>query len=208
LPRIFGTTLDNVPATIPYLSADPATVETWRRRLEAYPGFRVGICWQGSPEASFDWRNVPLADFGVLAAVPGVRLISLQRGSGVEQLAELDGRFAVVELGDELDRQGAFLDTAAVIKNLDLVITIDTAVAHLAGALGAPVWVALIHAPEWRWLSQRADSPWYPTMRLFRQTQLDRWSDVFARIATDLKAVVESRADVSAGGPTSARPSA
>jgi hypothetical protein len=129
---------------------------------------------------------VPLTQFAPLAAVPGVRLISLQKGAGSEQLAALGGLFPVVDLGDRLDAGGPFLDTAALMKGLDLVVTCDTAVAHLAGALGVPVWVALALAPDWRWLLGRQDSPWYPTMRLFRQARRGEWGDVFARIAAAL----------------------
>src|SRR5207248_11489066 len=125
-----------------------------------------------------------LARFAPLAGVEGVRLVSLQKGPGVEQLHVLAGRFPVMELVEELDTEGgAFLDTAAVMKNLDLVVTSDTAAAHLAGALGVPVWVALPFAPDWRWLLAREDSPWYPTMRLFRQAEAGNWAEVFDRIA-------------------------
>jgi hypothetical protein len=116
-----------------------------------------------------------------------VQLISLQKGEGVEQLGELEDAFPVVSFGDALDQDGAFLDTAAIMRNLDLVVTTDTSIAHLAGALGVRVWVALSIGPDWRWLLKRTDSPWYPTMRLFRQKQLGNWSDVFADIAEELR---------------------
>jgi len=120
-----------------------------------------------------------------------VQLISLQKGPGTDQLRVLAGQFGVVNLGDGLDETaGAFMDTAAVMKNLDLVIASDSAVAHLAGALGVPVWVALALVPDWRWLLEREDSPWYPTMRLFRQTRYGCWDHVFERITDELKAVV------------------
>ncbi len=115
-------------------------------------------------------------------------LVSLQKGPGVEQLAALAGRFAVRELGADFDEgRGAFMDTAAVMKNLDLVITSDTAVAHLAGALAVPVWVALSAVPDWRWLEARDDSPWYASMRLFRQPRLGDWQAVFERLAEELR---------------------
>ena len=123
-----------------------------------------------------------MAQFAPLARLPGVRLISLQKGFGSEQIAAVD--FPVLDLSDRLDEAaGPFMDTAAVIRNLDLVVTADTAIAHLAGALGAPVWLALQLSPDWRWLLGRDDSPWYPTMRLFRQTTFGQWPDVFERIA-------------------------
>jgi hypothetical protein len=125
--------------------------------------------------------------FAPLAAVPGVQLFSLQKGPGSEQLPMLAGQFAVSDLAGMLDlSEGAFLDTAAVMQNLDLVVTSDTAIAHLAGALGVPVWVALTFAPDWRWLVDREDSPWYPSMRLFRQRRLGAWSEVFGRMAAEL----------------------
>jgi hypothetical protein len=115
-------------------------------------------------------RSFPLTHFEGLSKIPGVRLISLQKNAGVEQLRELPAGMSVETLGDEFDAgPDAFLDTAAAMESLDLVIASDTAVAHLAGALGRPVWVALKYVPDWRWLLDRADSPWYPTMRLFRQ---------------------------------------
>jgi Flp pilus assembly protein TadD len=180
LPDLFGTTLETIPAAVPYLSADPADIARRAEELDAEPGFKIGIAWQGNPGHSRDReRSFPLDQFAGLARIPGVRLYSLQKGCGVEQIDGLEGRFPVTDLGS---RTTDMLDTAAVIANLDLVIAPDTAVAHLAGALGAPVWVALPHAPDWRWMLGREDSPWYPTMRLFRQHRWGDWSSVFARI--------------------------
>ncbi len=195
LPRIFGTTLETIPARIPYLSVDEERIERWRRRMAEIEGFKVGICWHGSPESSFDWRSLRLMQFESLAHVPGVQLISLQKGEGSGQVAEANKHFSVIDFGDELDSTGAFLDSAAILRSLDLVITIDTAVAHLAGALGAPVWMVTLHAPEWRWLKDRLDSPWYPTMRLFRQKRLDDWEPVFAEMAEALQGLVTGAAD-------------
>ena len=189
LPRLLGTTLENVPADGPYLDAEPDLVEAWRHRLGAYPGLKIGIAWQGNPKFRLDRvRSLPLAQFAPLASVPGVHLLSLQKGLGREQLAAPERRFPVTDLGGQLDETtGAFMDTAAVMKNLDLVITSDTSIAHLAGALGVPVWVALNVVPDWRWLLDRDDSPWYPTMRLFRQTRLGHWEDVFHCMAEALR---------------------
>ena len=189
LPGVFGTTLATIPAGVPYLSAQPQRFFHWRRELARLGGFRVGIAWQGAPGYAGDaQRSVPLAAFAPLANCPGVRLFSLQKHHGSEQLTPLADRLKIVDLGPLVDEAGgAFVDTAAVMKALDLVITSDTAVAHLAGALGVPVWVALPAVPDWRWLLDRDDSPWYPTMRLFRQTRAGDWSDVFARMASELR---------------------
>jgi hypothetical protein len=189
LPRLLGTTPADVPAEVPYLQARPDLVERWREELRPLDGFRVGIAWRGSPGYRMDrLRSFPLSHFEPLARLPGVRLVSLQKGPGVEQLRELDGRFPVVDLAGRLDEaSGPFMDTAAVMRNLDLVVSCDTAVAHLAGALGVPVWLALSCAPEWRWLVGREDSPWYPTMRLFRQESAGAWEDVFRRMAAALR---------------------
>jgi tetratricopeptide (TPR) repeat protein len=192
LPAIFHTTLKTVPATIPYLEPDAKLVERWRRELEPLKGFKIGIAWQGTPAFRYDrQRSIPLAWFAPLAGVVGVHLISLQKGPGADQLPGLQGRFPVVDLGGRLDdASGPFMDTAAIMKNLDLVISSDTAIPHLAGALGVPVWVALALVPDWRWLLEREDCPWYPTMRLFRQSRLDEWEDVFARLTTQLQILV------------------
>jgi Glycosyltransferase family 9 (heptosyltransferase) len=135
-----------------------------------------------------------LIHFEKLAAIPGVRLISLQRAYGAEQIRELDGRFPIIDLGAEADPDRTMMeDTPAIMMGLDLVITPDTALAHLAGALGVPVWIALPSSPDWRWLLDREDSPWYPTARLFRQSKRGRWDLVFDRIARALEELVESR---------------
>jgi tetratricopeptide (TPR) repeat protein len=190
LPGILKTSVTTIPAPIPYLAAKPALVEQWRKRLSQLDGFKIGISWQGNPKFRGDnFRSIPLRYFAPLAQVPGVHLISVQKGVGTEQLAEFRKLFPVMDLASEL---GDFADTAAVLKNLDLVITSDTAVAHLAGALGVPVWVALSIAPDWRWLLDRADCPWYPTMRLFRQKAFGDWSEVFARIAAEACESVEA----------------
>lgn len=192
VPGVLGLSMDKL-ARGAYLSAEPERVEKWREKLAGVRGHRVGICWQGNPKHLFDpQRSIPLVRFAALARIPGVRLVSLQKGFGSEQIAGCG--FDVVELGDELDSDAAFLDTAAVMKSLEVVITCDTAAAHLAGALGVPVWVALSAHGDWRWFADRADCPWYPTMCLFRQTRLDHWNDVFGRIAAALNSRVASGA--------------
>jgi Family of unknown function (DUF6165) len=121
----------------------------------------------------------------------------MQKGFGSEQLPQVAGQFSVIDLGSRLDEtSGAFMDTAAVMKNLDLIVTSDTAIAHLAGALGVPVWVAISYIPDWRWLMQRDDSPWYPTMRLFRQREAGNWAELFDRIAAELKKLTSKQSGV------------
>ena len=193
LPAVFGTTPETVPAQVPYLHAEPARIARWRKALEPVKGFRVGIAWQGSPTMlPYDrWRSVPLDRFAPLARVEGVRLVSLQYGPGSEQLEAVAGRFPIVDLAGQLDESaGAFLDTAAVMANLDLVVTCDTALAHLGGALGVPTWLVLAAVPNWRWLLDREDTPWYPTVRLFRQIRAGSWEEPFRRMAETLADLV------------------
>jgi tetratricopeptide (TPR) repeat protein len=185
LPGLLGTSLETIPAYIPYLHADPQRVERWRRELAAIRAFKIGIAWRGSSGYRWDrQRSVPLHHFARLAQIPGVQLVSLQKGEGSEQLASVAASFPVTDLAPRLDEDGgAFVDSAAVMKSMDLVISSDTAVAHLAGALGVPVWVALSVGSDWRWLRNREDTPWYPTMRLFRQAQEGKWDEVFEKMA-------------------------
>jgi len=196
LPRVFGTTLASVPAAVPYIVADEGLVDQWRQRRAPIPGFRVGIAWQGNSRYVADMlRSAPLRFFSPLARVPGVQLMSLQKGNGVEQLDEVTSLMPIIQFGPEIDGDaGAFMDTAAIMRNLDLVISSDTSIVHLAGAMGLPVWVALGFSADWRWLAGREDCPWYPTMRLFRQTRLGDWEELFHRIAGELKALVEGDA--------------
>ena len=189
VPRVLGLGPDRVAAA-PYLTADPERVSAWRRRLGDH-GFKIGIVWQGNPDSPVEkGRSIPLACFAPLARVAGTRLISLQKNHGCEQLSSLPAGMAVETLGDDFDAgPGAFLDTAAVMQGLDLVVTSDTAAAHLAGALGRPVWIVLKRVPDWRWLMDRDDSPWYPTARLFRQRVDGDWGEPFARIARAAEAL-------------------
>ena len=195
LPALCGTTLASVPAPVPYLQADPARVETWRARLARGNGFKVGVVWQGNPRHAWDrHRSASLASLEPLAQVEGVHLISLQKGPGQEQPEGVSKRFAIMDLGGELDESGgAFMDSAAVMQSLDLVVTVDTAASHVAGALGVPVWLALSRIADWRWLQERDDTPWYPSMRLFRQERLGDWRAVFARMAEELKQFRQTR---------------
>jgi Tfp pilus assembly protein PilF len=187
LPLIVRTTAESVPAAVSYLSPDPARAARWRGRLDALPGHKVGIAWQGSGKNRTDaMRSVPLAAFEPLARVPGVTLVSLQNGPAAEQVATLGGRFPVTVL-DGLDADGPFLDTAAVVAGLDLVVACDSAVGHLAGAIGADCWLALMAVPDWRWQLGREDSPWYPRHRLFRQDRPGDWAGVFNRTADALR---------------------
>ncbi|HXJ02836.1 MAG TPA: tetratricopeptide repeat-containing glycosyltransferase family protein, partial [Micropepsaceae bacterium] len=186
LPHRFGTELSSIPDRIPYLAAEDDLIARWKPLIGEH-GFKIGIAWQGNPKGKIDQgRSIPLSEYVPLSGVPGVRLISLQKTHGLDQLATLP-QGTVETLGDDFDTgPDAFVDTAAVIAHLDLIITSDTSIAHLAGALGRPTWVALKHVPDWRWLLGREDSPWYPTMRLFRQQTDGDWKLVFAKIAQEL----------------------
>ena len=165
-------------------------------RASATNGFKVGISWQGNPEYPNDrLRSIPLARYAPLAAVPDVRLISLQSFIGLDQLANLPEGMKVETLGEEIvNNPDGFREVAAVMANLDLMIMSDTGPAHLAGALGRPVWVALRERPDWRWMVERSDSPWYPTMRLFRQKTPGDWDGVFTEIAAALADEMAGRA--------------
>jgi tetratricopeptide (TPR) repeat protein len=194
LPYAFGTRLETIPTAVPYLAAEPALRAMWLKRIGA-EGFRIGIVWQGNLDPEADRaRSIPLAALAPLAEVPGVRLISLQKGAGQELLPKLPPSMRVEAPGAALDAGGdAFVDTAAVMTCLDLIITCDTSAAHLAGALAVPTWVALKSDAEWRWLTERTDSPWYPTMRLFRQSRQGVWADVFEAMACELAQLTERR---------------
>jgi tetratricopeptide (TPR) repeat protein len=190
LPRMLGLPHPESANTVPYLAPEPDLVASWARDLSQYPGFKVGIAWQGNPKYANDrHRSIPLRFFAPLARAPGVRLLSLQKGHGSEQVPQVD--FPVIDLAQRLDETtGGFVDTVAALRSLDLVITSDTAVAHIAGALGVPVWTALTFAPDWRWQLGREDSPWYPTMRLFRQSSWGDWAGLFERITGELGKLV------------------
>ncbi len=183
LPGLFRTDGESVPCRIPYLTAQPSRVDSWRELLPDDP-LLIGICWRGSPGYPEDvYRSIPLNEFAPLADLPGVQLISLQKGLGTEQIAEFRKHHSLFEFDEDFDRDKPFLDTAAVMSCLDLIVTADTSIAHLAGALGRPVWLALTVSPDWRWLLKRNDSPWYPSVRLFRQPNLGNWSAVFKEMA-------------------------
>jgi tetratricopeptide (TPR) repeat protein len=196
VPGILGITPDTVPQNGLFLTAQPDRVVAWRERLGTR-GFKIGIAWQNAGVSHIEklkkLRSVSLREFGALCDIPGVRLISLQKGPDVAEIPTVSFADKIETLGPTFDEgQGAFLDTAAVMMNLDLVITIDTSIAHLAGALGRPTFVALMHVPEWRWLLDREDSPWYPATRLFRQKRAGDWPEVFTRIAEAVRELAKS----------------
>ncbi len=189
LPLAFGTVEQSIPAEAPYLSTDPDRARFWKERLGDH-GFKVGIAWQTGvrSDTSADMaRSFPLNRFEALSKIPNVRLISLQKNDGVEQLDRMPAGMKVETLGEAYDKgPDGFVDTAAIVANLDLVITADTAIAHLAGALGRPTWVVLKHVSDWRWLLDRSDSPWYPTVRLFRQPAHRDWAGAFSEMEAAL----------------------
>jgi hypothetical protein len=185
LPGLLRTTLATIPANGPYLHADPELVSWWGKELQSLAGFKIGIVWQANPLFGDDrFRSIPLETFGQLAQIPGVNLVSLQKGPGTEQLPAFQKRFPILDLNHRLH---TFNDTAAVMMNLNLIIGCCTSVPHLAGALGLPVWTVLQLNSDWRWLIGREDSPWYPTMRLFRQKKFGDWEEVIKRIAVEVR---------------------
>jgi tetratricopeptide (TPR) repeat protein len=195
LPKALRLTVETVPGDVPYLYPDPQLVAEWRRELADFRGFRIGIAWQGNPQYKGDkHRSYPLRHFAPLAALPGVRLFSLQKGFGSEQIEQVGDTFEVIDLAPRLDQStGAFMDTAAVMANLDLVIAPDTATIHLAGGLGVPAWLPTSWTPDWRWLDRKVYSPWYPTVRMFHQVEPCDWTGVFAQMADELRPMLEAR---------------
>jgi hypothetical protein len=188
LPGVFKTTLATIPAESPYLWTDQRSTEEWGRRMSAHAsGLRVGLCWAGGPIPP--GRSVKLNQLDLLAGVGRVTWFSLQKGAAASEL-KLPGRMKMIDWTEDLRD---FADTGSLIANLDLVITVDTAVAHLAGAIGTPVWTLLRHAADWRWMLNRDESPWYPTMRLFRDDLHGDWGPVAERVAESLHDLVANR---------------
>ena len=193
LPKLFVTNEDKIPAVTSYLKADELRVAQWKELIGRH-GLKIGICWQCSRVGDVDLgRSFPLISFYKISLMEGVRLFSLQKGEGEDQLKSRPEKMRVEAFNSDFDSgTQSFLDTAAVMMNLDLIITSDTAIAHLAGALGRPTWVALKYMPDWRWMLERTDSPWYPTMRLFRQKQPGDWASVFHEIELALLALLDA----------------
>ena len=194
IPHLLNTSLETIPATNPYLFADQDKIQTWAERVSTNR-FKVGICWQGSKTKMDIGRSFPLSLFEGISRIPNLELISLHKGEGEAQIDGID--FDLTTFGHDFDAgQDSFLDTVAVMMNCDLIITSDTAVAHLAGAIGQPTWVVLKQIPDWRWMLERPDSPWYPTMTLYRQKTQGEWVDVFDTIERDLRTMLKQKKDV------------
>jgi hypothetical protein len=194
VPHVLKTRLETIPATIPYLYADPQLTESWKQKLADDTYFKVGICWQGKADYQksctsrfLESRSCQLGCFKPLAAVPGVKLYSLQKINGLDQVELCDAAEWLEIFDESFDRDhGRFMDTAALIKNLNLVITIDTSVAHLAAGLGVPTWILIPEPADWRWLRGRTDTPWYPNARLFRQQVSGNWATVIEAVCHEL----------------------
>jgi hypothetical protein len=189
LPRLFNTCLETIPNDVPYMSADAARIQQCRTRLAHDANVKVGIVWAGSAQHQNDRaRSCRLADFAPLASVANVSFYSLQKGTTTAELPSAP--LKITPMGDDLRDFG---DTAALLMNLDLLISVDTSVVHIAGALARPVWTLIAKGPDWRWMLEREDTPWYPTMRLFRQPELRKWGSVFERVADELRNFVKER---------------
>jgi tetratricopeptide (TPR) repeat protein len=192
LPRAFGTTLDTIPAAVPYLSADPTLAAGWRNRLDCLHGLRVGLAWASNPDSAQDAarqrdrqnKSIALDDLSLLAEAKEASFVSLQTGEAAAQTRQPPAGLVIHDWTDELED---FADTAALVDGLDLVISIDTAVAHLAGALGKPVWLINRFDTDWRWLLDRDDSPWYPQLRQFRQPHPGDWDAAIRNVLVALQ---------------------
>lgn len=185
LPHLLGITAETIPARVPYLRPDPAEAAHWRHMLRGHPGPRVGVCWAGSDGGSYLVRSVPAETFLPLMAVEGCTFVNLQKGKPGPGWAD-----AIARTVDPTPFLHDFADMCAVIDALDLVITVDTSIAHGAGALAKPVWTLLSAMPDYRWMLGRDDTPWYPTMRLIRQQRDGDWAGVVERAADELRRFV------------------
>lgn len=188
LPRLFKTSLDTIPAPIPYLYADRHLIKLWQDRLSHDKNFKIGICWQSKPNIFLEEhpttrRSVPLELFFEIARLPGVSVYCLQQKNGLEQLSLIPSGITIHTFDKDFDTTaGRYMDTAALMHSLDLIISVDTSIVHLSGAIDRPTWVLLPFVAEWRWLYDRHDTPWYPSMKLFRQPQPGDWHSVFEKL--------------------------
>jgi hypothetical protein len=187
LPLAFGTTLQTIPANVPYLRPREELFMFWRRRLAAYPGVKVGLAWAGGPRSQQNTtRSMHLSQLRELAGLRDIRFVSLQKGDPAKQVAEVPD----LDLLDWTGELKDFADTAALVSALDLVVTVCTSIAHIAGATGRPTWTMLAYAADFRWMLERTDTPWYPTMRLYRQPQPQDWPSVIEQVRRDLVGAV------------------
>jgi hypothetical protein len=190
-PLALDTLVENVPAGGPYLTAEVEKVQEWSGIIGKH-GFKIGIAWRGDERGTIRGRSFPLTSFEKLAKLPGIRLISLQKGATEPELRTPGMNIEILDRFD--DGPDAFIDTAAIMQSLDLVITADTSIAHLGGALGRQTWIALKHLPDWRWLADKTDTPWYGTVTLYRKPAEGDWTSVFDQMASSLAALLQSRA--------------
>lgn len=201
MPYLCKITRETTPTPIPYLFADQKLVELWHEKLSADKNVKVGICWQGNPNYSTQFlrsvvaaKSITLTKLLPLFAVEGVSFYNLQKMTGEEQLKLLPEGTPLISFDDDFDKDhGRFMDTAAVMKNLDLMITVDTGTAHIAAALGVPTWTFIPEPPDWRWMLHCSDTPWYPNMRLFRQPSIGDWETTIALVCHELEALVAAR---------------
>jgi tetratricopeptide (TPR) repeat protein len=196
LPYVMKTRIDTVPNEIPYLHADEKLVTEWKEKLAADKNFKIGICWQGNDNYATPMLRTTVAqksvhprEFEPICSVPGVSIYSLQKMTGTDQLKEIPSTMIVKTFDGDFDQShGRFMDTAAVITNLDLVITVDTSISHLSSGLGTPTWILLPNPADWRWMIDRNDSPWYPNVtRLFKQPTPGDWKSMIQEVAVELK---------------------
>lgn len=190
LPYILKTSIDTVPNDTPYIYAEDKLVNTWHEKMAHDKNFKIGICWQGNKllkNPFFKSRAIQCAQLCPLSSIPNVSIYSLQQRDGIDQIAKLEKAARPIIFEENFDdAHGRFMDTAAVMKNLDLVITVDTSVAHLAAGLGVPTWIMLPKPADWRWMHNRSDTPWYPTVRLFRQTTAGEWDPVIQTMVQEI----------------------
>lgn len=195
LPAILNVQEHDMATNIPYLYADDTLIEYWQPYFSSHTNLKVGICWQAdvyndSSRLLAARRGIPLADLYPLFEIPGISWFSLQKMDGVEQLADVPKHYLIHQFDSFDEEHGSFMDTAAIMMHLDLIITVDTAVAHLAGGLGKKVWLFLPYSTDWRWLTGRTDSPWYPTMKIFKQSRAFDWPSVVTRMYDNLVSIV------------------
>ncbi|MCK5632480.1 glycosyltransferase family protein [bacterium] len=196
LPLILGLEVKTIPTNIPYIFAKENLIEHWKKQLSSDKNFKIGICWQGNPNYSTPFlrnavaaKSIDLIQMADIARIEGVSLYCLQKTTGEEQLKNLPDNFNLHIFGPDFDsktKHGRFMDTAAVMKNLDLIITVDTSIGHIAGGLGVPVWLMLPEPADWRWMLRKFDTPWYPNVRMFRQPKPDDWASVIQEMVYEL----------------------